>query len=202
MILGYGLLLSGSVDAQRRTGYSLTNNTIVVEDASHWERWSLPLHAVDLDADGAVRPHSFRTRYNILDDLGTFQRTLSEVKRSKSESAILNVDSTETLDVGGEIILDRKGIPLYTYLLRPGISRVGSNPADASNILDGDPTTFWEPDPNDPVENWWIELDLGRVVPVDELILHFVEEELGDPFRQFRVLVAPDQEVVMSGRVV
>ena len=196
LILGYGLLLSVSADAQRRTGYSLTNNTIVVEDASHWERWSLPLHAVDLDPDGAVRPHSFRTRYNILDDLGTFQRTLSEVKRSKKESAILNVDSTETLDVFGEVILDRKGIPLYTYFLRPGISRVGSNPTDAHNILDGDPTTFWEPDPNDPVENWWIEIDLGRVVPVDELVLHFVEQELGDPFRQFRVLVAPDQEVV------
>jgi hypothetical protein len=196
VMLGWGLLSAAPADAQRRTGYRLTDNSIVVGTEAHWERWSLPLHAVDLAADGVVRPHSFRTRYNILDDRETFTRTLTEMKRSKRESAILNVDSTETLDVRGEIIADRKGVPLYTYFLRPGVSRVGSNPADAPNILDGDPTTFWEPDPNDPMENWWVEIDLGRVVPIDELILHFVDEDLGEPFRQFRVLVAPDQEPV------
>ena len=196
VILGWGLLCLGSVDAQRRTGYRLSGNTIIVDDAAHWSRWSLPSHAVDLDPEGIVRLHHFRTRYNILDDRATFTRTLSELRRGKGESAILNVDSTKTLDVRGEIILDRKGEPIYTYFLRPGISRVGSNPADASNILDGDPTTFWEPDPDDPMEDWWVEIDLARVVPVDEFILHFVEAELGDPFRQFRVLVAPDQEAV------
>ncbi|MDA0337658.1 MAG: hypothetical protein O2782_21035, partial [bacterium] len=196
VILGWALLWTVSADAQRRTGYRLTNNAIVVDEAAHWERWSLPLHAVDLDANGVVRPHSFRTRYNILDDRDTFTRTLSEIRRSKGESAILNVDSTETLDVRGEIIRDRKDVPLYTYFLRPGISRVGSNAADAPNILDGDPTTFWEPDPRDPVEERSVEIDLGRVVPVDELVLHFVDEDLGDPFRQFRVLVAADQEAV------
>ena len=195
LLLGSALLWGVSADAQRRTGYRLTSDAIVVDDASHWERWSLPLHAVDL-VDGAVRPHSFRTRYNIFDDRATFTRTLTELKRSKRESAILNADSTETLDIRGEIIRDRKDVPLYTYFLRPGVSRVGSNAADAANILDGDPTTFWEPDPNDPVENWWVEIDLGRVVPIDELVLRFVDEDLGDPFRQFRILVAPDQEPV------
>ncbi|HCL30499.1 MAG TPA: hypothetical protein DIC52_18980 [Candidatus Latescibacteria bacterium] len=196
LFFGWGLVWVVSAEAQRRTGYRLTNNAVIVEDAAHWQRWSLPVHAVDLDPAGMVRPHHFRTHYNILDDRSTFTRPLAEVKRRRGETAILNVDSTETLDVRGEVIRDRKDVPLYSYFLRPGISRVGSNPADAANILDGDPTTFWEPDPDDPLENWWVEIDLGRVVPVDEFLLHFVDEELGDPFRQFRVLVAPDQDPV------
>ena len=41
-------------------------------------------------------------------------------------------------------------------------------------------------------------MDLGRVVAVDEILLHFVGEELGDPFLRFRVLIAPDQEVILE----
>ena len=33
---------------------------------------------------------------------------------------------------------------------------------------------------------------------VDSLVIHFVEEDLGDPFFQFRVLAAPDQEPVQE----
>ena len=190
------LIPSDPAQAQRRTGYRLTNNAIVVDNHRHWQRWSVPVHAVDLNPDGSVAPHRFRDRFNILDDRDTFTRTLPGLKRSKGETAILNVDSTETLDVRGEIIRDRKDLPIYTYFLRPGISRVGSNPGAAANILDGDPDTYWEPDPRDPLEDWWVEVDLGRVVPVDTLVLHFVGEDLGDPFRQFRVLAAPDQEPV------
>ena len=194
--LAWALIPPDPAQAQRRTGYRLTNNAIVVDNHRHWQRWSVPVHAVDLNPDGSVTPHRFRDRFNILDDRETFTRTLPGLKRSKGETAILNVDSTETLDVRGEIILDRKDNPIYTYFLRPGISRVGSNPEAAANVLDGDPSTWWEPDPRDPVEDWWLEIDLGRVVPVDTLRLHFVEEDLGDPFRQFRLLAAPDQEPV------
>ena len=194
--IAWALIPPDPAQAQRRTGYRLTQDAIVVDSHRHWQRWSVPVHAVDLDRDGTARPHRFRDRFNILDDRETFTRTLPGLKRKKGETAILNVDSTETLDVRGEIILDRKDNPIYTYFLRPGISRVGSNPEAAANVLDGDPSTYWEPDPRDPVDDWWLEIDLGRVVPVDTLRLHFVEEDLGDPFRQFRLLAAPDQEPV------
>ena len=69
-----------------------------------------------------------------------------------------------------------------------GIRAAGSNPKDASNILDGDPETFWEPNPEDPLENWWVEIDLGRLVSATELTIQFAEE--GDPFLQFDVLVS------------
>lgn len=187
-----------AASAQSTRGHLVTRNRITVDAAAHWRNWQLPIHAVDVSLDGEVRPHFFRERFNLLDDRDIFSRTLPELRRKKRETAILNIDSTETLNVKGEIILDRKKNPLYTYFLRRGISRVGSNPGAAANILDGDPTTYWEPDLNDPFDDWWIELDLGLVVPVDSLALHFVEAGLGDPFLQFRVLAAPDQEAVQE----
>ena len=75
---------------------------------------------------------------------------------------------------------------------------MGSNPQLAENILDGDPTTFWEPDPNDPIEQWWIEVDLGRAVPIERLKLKFVDEELGDPFLQFILLLSRQQSAIAS----
>ena len=184
--------------AQRGKGYRVTNNSIVVETAGHWRNWQLPVHAVDVMPEGGIRPHYSRQRYNILDDQDTFTRPLTDFRRKKKEHAILNIDSTFTLDVRGNVITDRKDNPLYTYFARPGISRVGSNPQAAKNILDGDPSTYWEPDRNDPLDKWWIEVDLGRVVAIDEILLHFVGEELGDPFLRFRILIAPDQEAILE----
>lgn len=195
------LLAAQPAAAQRRQGYRISDTHIAVDSPDHWRNWQLPTHAVDLTADGRVQPHRFQNRYNLLDDLRPFTRNLPGFERKKNETAILNVDSTETRDVRGNIITEKKKgqeVPLYTYFLRPGISRVGSNPEDAAAILDGDPSTYWEPDPRDPIDEWWVEVDLGRVVPVDEIVLHFVDPELGDPFRQFRVLAAPDQRPILQ----
>ena len=43
-----------------------------------------------------------------------------------------------------------------------GIHGVGSNPTRAGNLIDGDRTTYWSPDPSALLEDWWIEIDLGR----------------------------------------
>ena len=67
-----------------------------------------------------------------------------------------------------------------------GILWAGSNAQNASNVLDGDRTTYWEPDPQDPLETWWMEIDLGRLVSATEVTLRFSEE--GDPFLLFDVL--------------
>ena len=197
-LLFCGIYLSSSLPTGAQQGHRVTTRAVTVNSTTQWNNWQLPTHAVDFTADGAVKPHFFRERFDILDDLETFTRPIIDFRRRRGQSATLNVDSTETLDVKGEIILDNKDIPIYSYFFRPGISRVGSNPATAANILDDDPTTFWEPNPQDPVDDWWIEVDLGRVVTVDSLVLHFVEETLGDPFFQFRILAAPDQEPVQE----
>ncbi len=90
---------------------------------------------------------------------------------------------------------DKVEVPTYDYFLQPGISRVGSNPESAGNILDGDLDTYWEPDLRADSNSWWIEVGLGRLIVVEKIVLHFVEETQGDPFRQFRVLVAPNQHL-------
>ena len=192
------ICLAPLVAADAQKGHRVTSRSVVVNRAAHWHNWQLPIHAVKVSPDGTVEPHFFREHFNLLDDLETFTRPIPELRRRRNQTAILNIDSTQTRDVKGELIADRKGNPIYSYFFRPGISRVGSNAAAAANILDDDPTTFWEPDPQVPIDDWWIEIDLGRVVAVDSLVIHFVEEALGDPFFQFRVLAAPDQEPVQE----
>ena len=187
--------------AQRDSGYQITDDRIVVETPAHWRNWTLPTHAVEVTSEGSVTPRRFRERYNILDDRQTFVRRLAELKPKKNETFILNIDSVETLDVRGNVITQKQGgkvVPVNTYLVRMGISRAGSNPAAAANILDGDPSTYWEPNSADPLDDWWVEVDLGRVVPVDSLVVRFVEAGVGDPFRQFRVLAAPNQVPIME----
>ena len=36
---------------------------------------------------------------------------------------------------------------------------------------------FGTPDPQDPIDKWWIEVDLGRTMVVDQIVLKFVDEE-------------------------
>ena len=71
-----------------------------------------------------------------------------------------------------------------------GIHAAGSNASTAANILDGDPSTYWEPDLDDPPDRWWVVIDLGRMVPATRIVLRFAEQGQGDPFYHFRVLAA------------
>jgi hypothetical protein len=70
----------------------------------------------------------------------------------------------------------------------PGGVSVGSNPGQARFMVDGDPATSWGPDPTSPLGDWWLELNLGRIVVVKKIIIRFAEEDAGDPFLQFKVL--------------
>ena len=93
---------------------------------------------------------------------------------------------------------DKNPAPVYEYFARMGVSRAGSNPPAPGALFDGDGTTYWEPSATDPLGDWWIEVDLGRSVLVDQIVLKFVDEELGDPFRQFRVSISPWQEYLVD----
>jgi hypothetical protein len=68
-----------------------------------------------------------------------------------------------------------------------GTWKAGSNMALAHAIIDGDPETFWQPDPDAPLEDWWIEIDLGRTTLVTEIRLTFPDQEGARPLREFRV---------------
>ena len=69
-----------------------------------------------------------------------------------------------------------------------GIRKVGSNPGDALKLIDGDPATYWAPDPTASVEDWWIEVDLGRVVSARKIELHFAADST--PLEFFKLLTS------------
>lgn len=71
-----------------------------------------------------------------------------------------------------------------------GIRSAGTNLAGAANILDGREDTFWEPDLADALDQWWVEIDLGRLVWAQKVVVKFAAEGAGDPFLQFKVLTA------------
>ena len=76
-----------------------------------------------------------------------------------------------------------------------GVHNVGSNPATAGHIIDGNPDTWWKPDPTDPLEKWWVEIDLGRSIPVTRVRLVFPDEEGARPFQEFRVFGSDGQRI-------
>ena len=83
-----------------------------------------------------------------------------------------------------------------------GIWEAASNPADADRIIDGDIQTFWRPDPADAVEDWAIEIDLGRAVLAREIRLVFPDEEGARPFRQFTVYGSPGTRISVQDDMV
>ena len=94
--------------------------------------------------------------------------------------------------------------------LTVGGAAAKSNDALANNILDGDLSTFWEPDTpasferrlSDPgdfnldgLSNWELEIDLGRLVFADSLTIifpsaQFEAEFLGQPVKAFALLAS------------
>ena len=70
----------------------------------------------------------------------------------------------------------------------------GSNEEDIPNLFDGDETTYWEPDPDSPLQDWWFQVDMGRLINATRIGLKFVPEGQGDPFLQFVVLTADNAD--------
>ena len=75
-----------------------------------------------------------------------------------------------------------------------GIRRAGTNLAGAAQLMDGQVETYWEPDLDAPLRDWWVEVDLGRVVWAEKVVVKFVAAGLGDPFLQFKVLTSNGDE--------
>ncbi len=79
---------------------------------------------------------------------------------------------------------------VYGDDVRGGIRAAGVNVGAAANAIDGQEDTFWEPDLDAPLRDWWIEIDLGRLVWARKIVVKFAPEGMGDPFLQFKVLTS------------
>ena len=75
-----------------------------------------------------------------------------------------------------------------------GIRDAGSNDGEAVLVMDGDPTTGWSPDPEDAPEDWFIEVDLGRVVAARRVTLVF--DESGPPFELFTLFLSTGEPAI------
>ena len=71
-----------------------------------------------------------------------------------------------------------------------GIWKAGSNPAAAGQVIDGDSATFWQAAESDVLDDWFVQIDLGRAVLAKEIRLTFPDQEGARPFRQFTVFTA------------
>ena len=86
--------------------------------------------------------------------------------------------------------------PLFTHPTKTrdavagGLWEVGSGQATAGHVIDGDPSTFWKPDPDAVVGEWFVQIDLGRAVLAKEIRLTFPDQQGARPFRQFTVFIA------------
>jgi hypothetical protein len=87
--------------------------------------------------------------------------------------------------------------PLFTHPSKTrgdavpgGIWEAGSGQATADRVIDGDPETFWKPNPDDVVGEWFVQIDLGRAVLAKEIRITFPDREGARPFRQFTVFIA------------
>ena len=190
----WGLLLLWSGPLLAQNGYAVRGGQVVVDRARHWEAWTMPTHLVRLERDGTVRSREFRGVFELLSDQ-SFGRP---VVLTRDAPRIANVDSTVRLDFRGDPVRDASDNLVYDHVVRPGVSRAGSNPHLMHYIADGDPETFWEPDLDDPPEDWWVEVGLGRPVPLERIRLSFVEEGLGDPFYRFLFILGPAHGTYMD----
>ena len=82
--------------------------------------------------------------------------------------------------------------------LAGGIVGAGCHIELAPLVIDGDGETYWEPELGRPVEDWWIDIDLGRAVVARRIAVRFARS--GDPFLKFRVMISDGRKTFTTVR--
>ena len=188
-------LLSGwtSIRAQTTNEFRTRPNQIVVSAQSHWEDWGFPAGTLEISPRGAVRPRRWNRNTDATEDIVDFLRF--QLEASQRDPTLFKIPQR------------LQGKEVAEISLRDAVVAAGSNPAGVVNVLDGDPTTFWEPAPLpagvDPAgvdvgALWWFTVDLGRLVFLKKIELKFVDEDLGDPFLLYDVLVSDGRKPIAA----
>ena len=148
-------------------GYRLSNSQVRVETRNHWSNWEFAAGTLQISSDGVVRPRRVQ----------------------KGTSAAAGIVELLRLDPPAAL----KDRDPATFTLRDAVA-AGSNLPDVVAVFDGDRSTYWQPAPPsgqiDLSAEWWFSVDLGEVAFVRKIVLRFVDEEQGDPFLLFDVLLS------------
>ena len=146
-------------------GYRISGNELVVNRSAHWSAWDFAAGTVEISSAGVVEPHFVRKNIDATRDILTHLRRYPP--ENKEASAVTLLDAVAA----------------------------GTNVAAVANLFDGDESTYWEPNADRPLLDWWFEIDLGRLVSADRIVLKFAPEGEGDPFLQFVVLTSDGEGV-------
>ena len=144
-------------------GYRLLADGIVVDRPVHWQQWTYPRHAMEIDsATQKLRPRYLRQPIDAIENLAQFRIKIGDRKvydrllrtfQRENRSLPLNI-GTAPARVAGQPVVHlegdpktgvRKGDPVIWYYYHAGIRQAPNNPATASHILDGDFDTYWGP---------------------------------------------------------
>ncbi|MBT5059253.1 MAG: hypothetical protein HOM68_22110 [Gemmatimonadetes bacterium] len=181
--------LTSFCQAQDTDAYRLDGKSIRVDRASLWANW---IYQNDLVAELSVP-------VKVVDILHVDTDGLRPVFFRKHINVAPDAETFAYPDyvrAGGSLI--------------PGGATAKSNDSLSRNVLDGDLTTFWEPDtpPSfasrltnpgdfnlDGLREWEIELDMGRLVYADSVTLvfpssQFSGEFLGQPVKSFALFAS------------
>ncbi|MDA0699637.1 MAG: hypothetical protein O3A02_00290 [bacterium] len=71
------------------------------------------------------------------------------------------------------------------------VQRAASRPEQADLVTDQDHGTWWQPDADDHLQNWWLEIDLGRAVVANKIRIVFPDTVGAQPFNFFSVHTSP-----------
>ena len=167
LFIGLAISLVGTAVCAQQAGHRVSGNQVVINGRNHWQNWEFAPGTLTISPAGAVRARRIQKNTNAVFDIVDYLRF--------NPPASLGDKEPEEIVLADAV----KG---------------GSNVADVVNLLDGDITTYWQPDPpsadRDLASQWWFVIDLGRVVFAKELVVRFVEEGMGDPFLLFEVLIS------------
>ena len=180
----FAVLFLPSFCLAQTNAYRLFGSSIRVDRASHWENW--------------IYQNDLVSQLNVpIRDADIFRVDADGLRptffRRNINVAPTAVDFTypDLVRANGDLV--------------SGGATAKSNDALANNIIDGDLSTFWEPDTPadfgsrltrpgdfhlDGLRDWEIEVDLGRLVFADSLTIifpagQFEDEFLGEPVKAF-----------------
>ena len=163
------LLLTGAIGWAQQRGHRIGRTEVLVNTRNHWQNWEFPAGTVEISTTGTVRPRQLRRGTNAVEDIVEFLRQHPPGNLTKKDPEQISL---------------------------PDAIQAGSNPEDVIHVLDGDPSTYWEPDPPRNPDNlaseWWFTVDLGRLVFAKKIVVRFAQE--GDPFLLFELLVTDGQK--------
>lgn len=258
-VIAMGAGLGSATGAGAADGFRISGDRIIIDRSEDWGAWRRPSHATEIDPEGGfVRPLLVRKRIDAIPGMDQFtsligdQRALDKLAKDVNREGgamPLNIRSQAASVAGVPIVHlkdnEKKGIkagdPIEWFYYYGGIRYTPRNAESATNILDGDPSTYWEPTtlisegewldlpqskrgpkiflaPDEggeltrvdslawaaasagrrqvefhshDLDEWYVDIELGRVLPVRFIVLRFADPEVGEPFRQFRILGTP-----------